>query len=117
MKDNLNIEEQCKYLFEMVQEKEDAPPWALGLKLGEEMGEFQQNLLHTYGHLHQKEMDEDIFGEAADVINTVIGVLGTLYPFQNSDELVERLQEAMYNKGTKYERLLDKNIRLRQHGS
>ena len=113
MDKNLNIEEQFEYLFAMVQEKEDAPAFALGLKLGEETGEFQQNLLHTYGYLHQKEMKENIFGEAADVINTVIGTLGALYPYQTPEDLVARLQEAMYNKGIKYERLLDENIRLR----
>ena len=113
MNTNLNLEEQIEYLFAMVQKKEEAPAWALGLKLGEETGEFQSNLLHTMGHLHQKTMDEDIFGEAADVINTVVGTLAALYPYQSPDELVERLRIAMYNKGQKYERLLDENVRLR----
>lgn len=113
MNKNFNLEEQIGYLFSMVQEKEEAPAWALGLKLGEEAGEFQSNLLHMHGHLHQKTMDEDIFGEAADVINTVIGTLAQVYPYQSPDELIKRLREAMHNKGKKYERLLDENIRLR----
>lgn len=117
MNTNLKLEEQFEYLYKMVDAKEDAPAWALGLKLGEESGEFQQNLLSELGHLHHKEMNEDIFGEAADVINTVIGAISKLYPELPSDEFIERMRIAMYNKGEKYERLLDENIRLRQHGS
>ena len=113
MNTNLKLEEQTNYLFKMIQDKEEAPPWALALKLGEELGEFQSNLLHTYGYLHQKEMDEDIFGEAADMINCIIGVLAKLYPYQTPEELTERLKLATYNKGNKYERFLDENIRLR----
>ena len=113
MDKNLTVDEQLRYLVDMVQAKEEAPAWALALKLGEESGEFQSNLLHTMGHLHQKEMAEDIFGEAADVINCVMGTLAKLYPFHTAEEIVELLREANYNKGTKYERLLDEDVRIR----
>ena len=97
-------------IFAMVQKYEDAPPWALGLKLSEETGEFSEVMLHELGFLKHKEKKfEPLVEEAADVINTVIGGLARSYPSKHPRELSLLLLEAINKKCGKYSRILGAN--------
>ena len=90
---------------------DNVPTLALGLKLSEEVGEFSETVLKACGFLRHKEVKETPFGEAADVINVVLGILGNLYPENTSQEIVLKLKEQIDIKKNKYERI------MREYGS
>lgn len=93
-------------LFQMSKEREDAESWALALKLGEELGEFQEAVLKEYGYLQHKEVKEDPFHEAADIINVLIGFFAVHYPGLSAEQLTEKLYEAIASKGDKYAKVV-----------
>lgn len=93
-------------LFEMTDEHETAPPWALALKLGEEVGELQEVVLKNHGFLRHKEIKEDDWHEAADVINVLIGYFSQAYPDLSPHEKTEKLYAAIADKGDKYARVI-----------
>lgn len=94
-------------LFMMVQENEEAPAWALGLKLSEETGEFSEVLLHDLGFLKHKDKEfEPLIEEAADVFNVIIGVLARRFPDENPIDLTEDFLQAVQKKGAKYAKLM-----------
>ena len=101
-----DIETTIYDLLRMTRENETAPDWALGLKLGEEVGEVQMALLHTNGFLRHKTLDEDVMHEVADVLNVCIGLLTQHYPDLNEAEILSRLNDALFKKGQKYARVL-----------
>ena len=89
-------------LFAMVQKHEEAPPWALGLKLSEETGEFSEVLLKELGFLKHKGKDfEPLMEEAADIFNVMIGVLALQYPKRHPRQLTLELLDAINKKGAK----------------
>lgn len=89
-------------LFDMTQNHETMDPMALGLKLGEEVGEFQEAVLVEHGYLQHKELKEDTLHEAADIICVLIGFLAKHHPNLTSPQLTEMLYEAIAKKGEKY---------------
>lgn len=112
--------------FELTLEHEDAPSWALGLKLAEECGEFSMDLLKVHGFLHHKEYQPCLVDEAADIINVLIGALATRAketgmdcgsPQPTTEELAmlltDALKEAITRKIDKYEHVLKQNLRIR----
>ena len=92
----------------MVREHENAPSWALTLKLSEEVGEFSEIILKDYGFLHHKnkKWKDTPVEEAADIMNVVLGALSKHYPDKTSDEIEQELFDAMNKKGSKYARIL-----------
>jgi len=98
--------EEIHWLFELTQKYERGEPLALTVKLGEEVGEFDETVLKHTGYLRHKEVKEDPMHEAADIINVLIGCLTVLYPEKTPFELTEELYEAICEKGEKYERIL-----------
>lgn len=91
----------------MVQQYEEAPAWALGLKLSEETGEFSEVLLKELGFLKHKDKEwEPLMEEAADIINVVVGVLARAYPNRHPRILTLELLDAINKKGAKYSRLM-----------
>lgn len=80
--------------------------WALALKLGEEVGEFQEAVLKDYSFLRHKEDAGHSWLEAADIINVLIGFLAVHYPEMTAQELTEKLYEAIATKGDKYKGIL-----------
>lgn len=95
-------------LFLLTKEFEDAPAYALTIKLQEELGEFSEIMLHEMGYLKHKDKEwkDTPIEEAADIINVLIGTLSKHYDEMSSEELSHELFEAMKKKGTKYARLL-----------
>jgi len=96
------------HLFNITQSKEDAPPYALTMKLSEEVGEFNEVMLHELGFLRHKDKDwkDTPIEEAADIINVLIGTLAVHYPNKTPEELSAELKIAMIKKGNKYARIL-----------
>ena len=95
-------------LLEMTKEHEDAPAWALTIKLSEEVGELSEIMLHEFGHLHHKDKEwkDTPMGEGADIINTLLGLLQAHYPDKTPEEISQELFEESIRKGTKYGRIL-----------
>lgn len=89
-----------------VREFEDGDPNVLTNKLGEEFGEFCEAVLKETGHLRHKELKENSFGEAADIFNTVLSVLGKLHPHMSVEELMYALIQYVNLKREKYERIV-----------
>jgi len=101
-----NIENVFHNLLEMTQNHEDAPDWAMGLKLGEECGEVQTAILKANGFLHHKTLDEDVLHEIADVMNVCCSILTATYPNLQPIDIIDLLAEAMEKKGRKYAKVL-----------
>ncbi len=96
-------------LIEMTRAHEDAPAWALVIKLSEEVGELSEIMLHELGELHHKtdkEWKDTPIEESADIINVLLGMLAVHYPDKTSAEISQELLDAMVKKGTKYARLI-----------
>lgn len=99
------IEEAMMGCLEL-REFEPAEAGVLALKLGEEFGEFCETVLKETGHLRHKTLKEDSFGEAADIINVMLGVLQKLHPNLNNEELLSVLAYYVDLKRQKYEAIL-----------
>jgi len=95
-------------LLKMTRKHEPAPSWAMTLKLGEEVGELNEVILHDCGYLQykKKEWKDTPVGEAADIINTLLGMLQAHYPDKTPEEISEELFKESIRKGTKYGRIL-----------
>lgn len=95
-------------LFAMVQEGQEAPSEILGLKLQEEVGEFSEVLMYELGYLQHKDKEfESLFGEAADIINVVVGILAKQNPNKHPRELTLLLLESIIKKGGKYAKIME----------
>jgi phosphoribosyl-ATP pyrophosphohydrolase len=101
-----DIETVIYNLLKMTRDKETAPDWALGLKLGEEAGEVQTALLYANGFLRHKTLDEDVMHEVADVFNVCLGLLTQHYPDLTPEEILSQFNTALYVKGKKYAKVL-----------
>ena len=103
-----NWDALMRQMFDITQEHETAPPFALTIKLAEEVGEFSEIMLHEFGFLRHKDKEwkDTPIEEAADIINVLIGALAVHYPEKSPDDLTEELYAAMLKKGTKYARLI-----------
>lgn len=79
----------------------------LGLKLAEETGELAEHIFVADG-LKDKELDEPMECEVADVINCAIAVLVRKMVLEGakSDEIKARLMSGVQTKNAKYLRLL-----------
>ena len=84
------------------------------MKLGEELGELQEEVLKDYGYLKHKEAKEGVWLEVADLINVLVGFLATHYPNMTAHELTEKLYESVALKFDKYERILRESAERRQ---
>jgi len=95
-------------LLYMTATYEDAPAWALCMKLSEEVGELSEIMLHELGHLHHKDKEwkDTPAEEAADIMNVLLGLLAVHYPEKTSDEISHELLTAMIKKGNKYGRVI-----------
>jgi hypothetical protein len=95
-------------MFQITQEYENAPAFALTIKLAEEVGEFSEIMLHEFGFLHHKDKEwkDTPIEEAADIMNVLVGALAVHYPHKTPKQLSDELSAAMLKKGTKYARLL-----------
>lgn len=88
----------------LAQDHELLPPAVLLGKLAEEVGELSQVVLYENGYQPHKEApDEDMFGEAADVINVVLCILAKQYPNVPVRMIETKLQAAFIKKLRKYE--------------
>jgi NTP pyrophosphatase (non-canonical NTP hydrolase) len=81
-------------------------PEAMGLKLGEEFGEFAETILFQCGHLPHKTLKEPPIGEAADVVQNVICILGVLYPGKSAHEIFVDLVHYLAKKTDKWESVM-----------
>ena len=102
----VDITTTINQILEFTKQYETSPSWALALKLGEECGEVNEAVLKDYGFLQHKQLKEDVFHEAADVINVLIGLLVTHYPNLTTEEIGFKLNEALTTKGAKYKRVI-----------
>lgn len=95
-------------LLTMSREHEDAPAWALTIKLSEEVGELSEIMLHEFGHLHykDKEWKDTPVEESADIMNVILSMLALHYPDKTPEELSWELLDAMIKKGMKYGRVI-----------
>jgi NTP pyrophosphatase (non-canonical NTP hydrolase) len=82
----------------------------LGLKLAEETGELAEHIFVADG-LKNKELDEPMECEVADVINCAIAVLVRKMVLEGAgpDEIKQRLMSGIETKNKKYLRLLVPN--------
>lgn len=85
---------------------DNAPAPILGLKLMEEVGEFGEATLKHLGYLRHKEVKETPFGEAADIVNVVLGMLASMYPDLDSPKIIEELVVQIQHKKNKYESIM-----------
>ncbi len=106
--ENNNWDDMIFTLLEMVREYQDAPSWAMTMKLAEEVGEFSEIMLYEHGYLRHKDKEwkDTPTEEAADIINTLLGALSMHYPDKSSEEISKELFDAMIKKGNKYARVL-----------
>lgn len=81
-------------------------PEAMGLLLGEEFGEFAETILFHCGHLPHKILKEAPIGEAADVVQSVICILGVLYPEKSAQEIFVDLVQHLAKKTDKWESVM-----------
>lgn len=104
----LDWNDVVKRLLYMTGKHEDAPAWALTIKLSEEVGELSEIMLYQLGHLHHKDKEwkDTPVEEAADIMNVLLGLLAVHYPDKTSGELSEELLTAMIKKGNKYGRII-----------
>lgn len=101
-----NLQQQLTDLMWFVSLHEDAESWALVLKLGEEVGEFNEAVLKMLGYLKHKELKEDAIHEAADIVNVVFSALTVLYSELSVEELMEQFVQAFETKANKYKKIL-----------
>ena len=101
-------------MFDRCLQDEKGASWALALKLGEELGELQEEVLKDYGYLKHKETKEGVWLEVADLINVLVGFLATHYPNMTAHDLTEKLYESVAIKFDKYERILRESVKERQ---
>jgi NTP pyrophosphatase (non-canonical NTP hydrolase) len=106
----IDIEKILYDLIVLAKEKENAPDWALGLKLSEECGEVAEVLLVDNGFCQHKEIKEDLFHEIADVFNVCTAILARRYTELSADEIMVRLTQAVEKKGQKYADLLNDGL-------
>jgi len=91
-------------LIDVAQRFETLPPAVLLGKLAEEVGELSQVVLYENGYQPHKEApDEDMFGEAADVVNVVLCILAKQYPNMSPEDINSTLQASFAKKLHKYE--------------
>lgn len=102
----MNTREKLVSITDIVQNHEDAPSWALVLKLGEEVGEFNEAMLKELGFLQHKELKEGPLGEAADIIITTISILAVQYKDMPPDELITKLEIEIHRKFEKYKKIM-----------
>lgn len=95
-------------LLEMTREYETATSWAMTMKLTEEVGELNEVMLYEHGYLQykDKEWKDTPIEEAADILNTVLGMLSKHYPDKTPEEISQELIGASLKKGKKYGRIL-----------
>ena len=87
--------------------KDDSKPLSvIALKLMEEVGEFAECLNFELGYLQHKVMKEPLIGEAADIIQVVLAILGKHYIEKSSAEIIELLQEHLIKKTDKWESIV-----------
>jgi NTP pyrophosphatase (non-canonical NTP hydrolase) len=79
---------------------------AAGWKLMEEVGEFAETVNHSQGFLPHKIMKETPFGEAADVIQNILGILFRVYPEMTPAQIMDELQWQLGHKTDKWEEVL-----------
>jgi len=104
-----NWDEQFTYLFKVTQEKEKMPAPVLIAKTAEELGELSEVTLYKSGYLQHKTKEfESPFGEAADIINCIVGTLAVLHPEMTPEQLNAELFAAFQRKGNKYVNILTK---------
>jgi hypothetical protein len=72
------------------------------VKLGEEVGEFNEAMLVHNGFNQHKKLKEGIFGEGADIINCVIAALVAACPRSKPEEVVAELKSELYRKLARY---------------
>ena len=102
-----NWESEILKMFEITHKYETMPPIALVAELFEEGGEFAEAMLKENGYLRHKEKEfEGPMGEAADIINVVIGALTANYPEKTPEELTSELLTSFIKKGQKYAGLI-----------
>ena len=101
-----DMEDTIIDILETTSRHEDSPPWALGLKLAEECGEFSEAMLKELGFLQHKEDKEGTIGEAADVIIVVLSALATLNPTGKPEDIAGLVHEALVRKMKKYKDIL-----------
>ncbi len=108
-----------KFLSEMVREHDDAPAYAMTIKLSEEVGEFSEIMLKEFGFLKHKtkEWKDTPAEEAADIINVLIATLVAHYPDKTPDEISNELLTAMIKKGDKYAKLIGAGDSLNDIGT
>jgi NTP pyrophosphatase (non-canonical NTP hydrolase) len=101
----MNIEQAMISCLKL-REFEPAEAGVLTLKLGEEFGEFCEAVLKETGHLRHKTLKEGSFGEAADIINVILGVLQKLHPQMNNEQVLAELAAHVDLKRQKYQAIL-----------
>lgn len=84
-------------------------PTIFSTKLGEEFGEFCEQVLHVYGFNSHKNLDDELLDEAADVIQLVLIVLQKSYPEKTPTELFTELETSVAKKFDKYITILEKH--------
>jgi len=82
------------------------PLFYLG-KIMEELGEFSEAVLVEQGHMPRKVLNEDSFGEAADVINCVCAALVAVWPNMSETEIREKLESELSRKNDKFIAIYD----------
>jgi NTP pyrophosphatase (non-canonical NTP hydrolase) len=103
----IDIEKVLYDLIVLARAKENAPDWALGLKLVEEVGEVSEVILYENGFIQHKEIKEDLFHEVADVFNVCTAILTQHYTELDEAQIMVRLTQAVEKKGKKYADLLN----------
>jgi hypothetical protein len=86
--------------------KYDFPPLARLAKMFEEGGEFSETAMNHLGYLPHKTPKESPFGEADDVIITVLDTLGSLYPELSPERVGEILESQLLLKCGKWQRVV-----------
>ena len=81
---------------------------AMGLKLMEEVGEYAETINFAMGYLPHKQMKESPFGEAADVIQNAVAILGKLHPELSHERILEILEDQLILKTDKWESIMVK---------
>lgn len=104
---NMILGEALIESLQLTREFETAEPWALGLKLQEECGEFSEALLKELGYLTHKELKEPLMGEAADMIVVILATLVQLYPDKRLSDIARELRDQIIVKTIKYRNILE----------
>lgn len=75
------------------------------VKLGEEVGEFNQAVLFEQGKLPHKNITESAAGEGADIMLCIIDVLAKLYPHESPEGLMRIMENEIARKLIKWKEL------------